>query len=420
MSNKLIHNIALNWKKYKDIYLLNYLLIIVYVIAFIVLEVEVTERLMFSTVDSVTYWLSGNEFYKFNVAGYSEIRPFLYPLIIVVVHNIFGTYGLWIMQMLFWFLAINLIFVSLKKITASRIVSFTGCFIIALNMSYYVLTFIALTEVTINFLIAILIYFTASNINRLNSLRFYHGCLFLFVTLAVIKPIFYLPTLLMLFFILPIFYFKKYKGNLLGVFKLLLIITPLLFQLTLMKVKYGSFTFSKIGPNTLSWGMLSQGVQQNNNISLDAARAIAQNFSYSQRVSYLLDNKLLYTQIYFQNLRENIKALPCFILYPNNFTQPVIVNYMIIVNTVYYYLHLIFIFPLLFCIYMAYKRKKRYGNGHLILFITTAALIYYIFLTSPVSFGEGDRLVLTALPAWVFLYSIVFASILNLIRKEFK
>ena len=34
-------------------------------------------------------------------------------------------------------------------------------------------------------------------------------------------------------------------------------------------------------------------------------------------------------------------------------------------------------------------------------------LLYYILLTNPVSFGEGDRLVLTTLPLWAIFYPCV-------------
>jgi hypothetical protein len=36
-----------------------------------------------------------------------------------------------------------------------------------------------------------------------------------------------------------------------------------------------------------------------------------------------------------------------------------------------------------------------------------ALMLYYILLTSGISFWQGDRLVLPALPLWLVLYSLI-------------
>ena len=152
-----------NLKKNVDIYLLNYLLIIIYVIVFIHLKMDIKGEIMFSTVDSRTYWWTGQEFYKFSEKGFSEMRPFLYPLIIVFIQKIFGLAGIWIMQLFFWIISINLIFLSIKRMTNNKILSFVGSLIIALNISYIVLTVHALTEAITIVLLSCLIYFVSCN-----------------------------------------------------------------------------------------------------------------------------------------------------------------------------------------------------------------------------------------------------------------
>lgn len=399
------YNIINHLKKNKDVYLLNYLLIIIYIFVFNVLKIKVNESLMFGTVtDSWTYLSASNEFYKFSELGYSNIRPFLYPLIILVVCKIFGAIGLWILQLLFWIISINLVFLSIKRITQNRTLSFVGSLIIALNVSYIVLTFHALTEATTIFLLSILIYFVSSNYTKANTLNFFHGCLLILVLLALVKPSFYLPVLFMLLIILPVFYFKKYFKKTKSIMLLTFIVIPLLFQLTIMKVKYNSFSFSLIGENTFKDFFLAQGVVQIENISWEEARLKTITMATTEQLSYLLKNKKMYTHLYFRNMKENIKALPCFLFFDKGFRKE-IVEYMTIVNSLYYYMHIIFIIPLLISIYKIYKRKDM--NHYLVLFIFPGALIYYIFLTIPISLWQGDRLVIPSLPLWVFLYALI-------------
>lgn len=406
-NNKLMnsYNIINHLKKNKDVYLLNYLLIIIYVIIFNVLKIEVNESLMFGTVtDSWTYLSAGNEFYKFAEVGYSNIRPFLYPLVILIVNKIFGAIGLWILQVLFWIISINLVFLSIKRVTQNRTLSFAGSLIIALNVSFIVLTFHALTEVTTIFLLSILIYFVSFNVTKANTLNFFHRCLLILVLLALVKPSFYLPVLFMLLIILPVFYLKKYLKKTKSILLLTFIVIPLLFQLTIMKVKYNSFSFSLIGENTFKNFFLAQGVVQIENISWEKARLKTITMATTEQLSYLLKNKEMFTQLYFRNMKENIKALPCFLFFDKGFRKE-IVQYMTIVNSLYYYMHIIFIIPLLISIYKIYKRKNM--NYYLVLLIFPGALIYYIFLTIPISLWQGDRLVIPSLPLWVFLYALI-------------
>ncbi|MDP1744457.1 MAG: hypothetical protein Q8L90_02705 [Bacteroidota bacterium] len=400
------YNIINHLKKNKDIYLLNYLSIIIYIIVFIVLKIKVSESLMFGTVtDSWTYLSASNEFYKFSEVGYSNIRPFLYPLVILVVNQIFGAIGLWILQVLFWIISINLVFLSIKRVTQNRALSFVGSLIIAMNSSYIVLTFSALTETTTIFLVSLLIYFMSFNVLKLNTLKFFHGCLLILVLLACVKPLFYSIVIFMLIIILPFFYFKKYMQTPKSLIYLALITIPLAYQLTMMKVKYNTFSFSPVVTSLLNNYFLPQGVQQSENISWEAAHMKTKNLSTSEELHYLLENKMVYTGLYFRNMKLNVKAIPWFVLFHKGSHFSEIKEYQIFVNSVCYYIHIIFIIPILISLYFVYKRKEM--NSYFFLMIVPWFLLYYIFLTIPLSLWEGDRYVVICLPIWVFLYSLI-------------
>ena len=393
------------FKKHKDIIVFNYIVVAIYIVVFNYLNVEITEKLMFSTVDSRTYWLTGFEFYKFSEKGYSEFRPFLYPLIIMLLHKVVGLYGIWLMQFFLWATSINLVFFAIQRVTNSRALSFCGGFIIAVNISFIVLTVNALTESISIFLLSLLICFLSYNTLRIKSIKTFHGCLLIVVLLTVIKPILYIYILLMLFVVLPFFYLKKYVEKPKNLFLLLLCLTPLLFQITIMKTKYNTFSISNIDSESLRAYLLAQGVQQNNSVGLAEAREITKEMETSEVLSYLMDNKMLYIRIYLQNLKNAIMSEPCFIMYPNSFYQPEVISYMKFINAFYFFMHIVFFIPVMTLVY--YSLRKKDIGFHSLPLIFVVLLTYYILLLTGFSFNEGDRHGIISLPLWLFLYTLV-------------
>lgn len=394
-----------HFKQYKDIYILNYLLIVIYYLFFSSVHLDINSGIMFTTYDSYTYRNASDEFYKFSETGFSNFRPFLYPLIINLILKPFGAIALWWMQVAFWFVSINFIFLSIKTITKSTVLSFIGALLMAINFSYFGLTMQCLTEVTTILLLSCLVYFMSTHFEQIRLLTFFHPVLFIFVLLAVLKPVFFLPVLFLLFIVLPFFYLTKYKTAPKQLITLLLILTPLLYQLTLMKVKYNTFSVSQIGNETFRNYLFAQGFQQNNSISLENARAQIKTMTDTEVNTYYFENKTTYIKIYFENLKANLNAFTSFLIGPRGFIYIGLGKYMTYVNSIYFYLHLIFIIPILTILYLSYKRKSW---NILILIGGCFCLVYYLFLTSPVSFNEGDRLIITSMPIWIFLYSVTY------------
>ena len=181
-----------------------------------------------------------------------------------------------------------------------------------------------------------------------------------------------------------------------------------------MKAKYNTFTVSNIDSDSFRAYLIAQGVQQKNTISLAEARNITKTMTTSDVLTYLFDNKMMYLQIYLQNLKNAIMSEPCFIMYPNSFYQPEVIAYMEFVNAVYSFAHLIFLIPVLVLVYNAF-RKKDIGL-HFLPLVLIALLAYYILLLTGFSFREGDRHGIISLPLWIFLYMLV----LNFYYKKLK
>lgn len=398
-------------KQYKDIALLNYIALMIYYAVFTYMGIEITDFRVFSTVDSQTYYATSLEFYKLSEGGYSEIRPFLYPLIILLSHKTVGIYGIWLVQFLGWLLSINLIYISIKRNTGSRTLGFTGSLVIAINISFIVLTTHALTESVTIFLLSVLVNILSKTISAGYTVKNFLYTFFVLILLTVTKPAFYIHALFLLFVLFPFFFLKKFIIAPKKILLLLACAIPLIFQVALMKVKYNTFTISNIDSQTFKPYLFSQGIKENNEVGIKDARGIALNMNASEVLDYLGDNKTLYLSIYLNNLKNAIHSLPCFILYENSYYQASVIGYMVFLNGIYFYLHIVFLLPLLFFLYRVYKKRNQQTYLFSVFFLTV--LLYYLLLVAGMVFGEGDRLVLIALPLWVFLYALIINEALK-------
>lgn len=374
---------------------------------------------MFSTPDSQEYLNVSNEIFNFSVTELSDKRPFLYPLLIMLSYKPMGVFGLWGLQFLFWLVSINLIYLSVKRITGNRKISLTASLIIALNLSYLALTLHGLTEVTTIFLLSLLIFFISFNIDKKHTLFFLHVCLLLVSLLTVVKPLFFIPAILVLFVILPIFYLKQYISRPQYLTWLVISIAPLFFQMTIMKAKHGSFSISNIGSTTFRAYILTQGLYKNNYSVLNKpsyyeVQKKALNLSSMEAASYILKNKTIFLNLYFNNIKENINASPTFLLFPKDFGHELFARYMKNVNRIYYYFHILFFLPVVLSIFSVLRRKE---TEWLVLMVFSSFLTYYILLSSGISFWQGDRLVISSLPIWIFLYSLVLKYIFDKEKK---
>ena len=89
---------------------------------------------------------------------------------------------------------------------------------------------------------------------------------------------------------------------------------------------------------------------------------------------------------------------------------------MTVVNTIYFLIHLLFNLPLIFTLIFAFITKERVVVNFILIL---TMLLYFILLTSGISYMQGDRLVLPSLPIWVILYiTIVYYWYDKIIKKN--
>lgn len=394
------------------LYSLNIIALVVYFTIFFNLKTSVSEEVMFSTPDSETYldvvnWMTDN------VDSESvSIRPLLYPLILMVSTKLGGVYGIWIIQAIFWLLAINFTFLTIKQITKNIFFSFLGAFLLMSNLSLIALTLHALTEVTTVFLLSMMLFLLARKIDEYRSLQFFHICLFFMVLLTLTKPAFYIPLAGILFIILPLFYFKKYLKNPKSSLKLLLIILPLIIQISIIKVKYGQATVSFIGPKTLTEYFIPQGIVEVESISFENALKKSESLSKAKQMNYIKNHTITYLSLFRYNIKNNIKGEPTFLLRPKGYESHRFAQFMQDYNDIMPKTHLIFAF-LIFPILLYLFKKK---NIPILLFLVFPFMLgaYYI-ITTGVSFWQGDRLTLSSIAIWACIYPIILFFYLKIL-----
>lgn len=395
--------------------ILSILGITIYMIVFFNLKIGVNEWIMFSTPDSLTYldvanWLSGAD------ANHGlSIRPILYPLILLVSTKIAGVYGIWISQLLMWMATLNIIFIAVRKATNNMTFAFIASLFFASNLSLIALTMHGLAEVTTAFLLASFALFLIANIDRRRELYYLHGIIIFLVFLTILKPVFFPPLLFTLIIVLPLFFLRKYLIQPTRIIILFILLIPLFIQLGIMKTNCGEFTVSRVGPITLTNYFFTKGVMRVEEKSRREALEKAGSLDRNEKINFILANKQTYYSVFIDNLKENITAKSTSLCYASAYENPGMKSYMDVLNQIYYYIHIVFLFILGFLIIIKLKVKD-YKNFILLSFLS--AIVGYYILTSGVSYLQGDRLILPAIGVWPILYTISLYMLINSIKSR--
>ena len=382
------------------------------------LKTGINPEIMYSSSDAESYMEVANWIASGKESMFVEHRPFLFPLILLILSKIGGASAIWFFQFVLWLLSINVLFKSIRTITGKIILTYFGVIILILNLTVITLTLHALTEVTSIFLLTYLLLFFLKNIIRRKELYFIHQVILLFVILTLIKPVFFLPLLFILGIITPVFYWRAYLKTPAKLMTLLLILLPLIGQITIMKVKYDSFSVSNISERTFTRYILTKGIQKIENIE-DRNEAIvkAESFSTKEKKKYFMDNIGVYNSIFWSTIEENVKAESIFLRYPAGYENHNLAKKMKSMNNNYYIIHLIFL-PLSVILFFLFLYRKKYSEA-IVLFSVYGLCAYYVFV-SGISFFQGDRLVIAVITLWIFVYLFVIHNYLKLAGSLYK
>jgi hypothetical protein len=336
-------------------------------------------RLMFTTPDTKQYravadWLFGK---SVQIPFATTLRPFLYPLLLGSIWQISDNpYVFWALQFLLWLAAINLTAIAVYRFTNRQLLLLIAFLVMTINVSTIALTFYALTETLVIFLLT-----------------------FLLGLLTLTKPIFQLPLIVFVIYVLIKNFPDPKKFSLVT-----LALLPVALQILINVNLNGLWGVSNITDYTIKAYLLPQVYLARNNIPLDDARGIVNNYDTIQTVKYLMEDPGTSFAAFSQNLGENLTgACELFGYYP----KPYIFSRW---TSIFFLAVQILFLPAM--IYLFFVKKGPLWLPILLMYFFSFIIIF----TSGISFNEGDRLVIIALPLWIVIYTCMPAALFDRIK----
>jgi hypothetical protein len=323
-------------------------------------------------------------------------RPWLYPLLLGLSRTLFGGGAesvMWVLQFLMWLGSGALIYLGLQNGTRSTILAMLGAGFFFSHPSPLILTFHGMTE-TLNILLISLFCWvlTTAMTNRI-----YYALLLVALT-TVTKPIYLLFLLLLIIYIIV-----RYKppSRWKQVAWIALLLLPIWIQLLLSTIAVGKPTLSTIGSYTFKNYLVADVYLRTEGTEWRETMKLIEDWDLQQQLSYLWGHQRATLLTVRSHLVDsNLWVGSFFTLGEGNRMKEFAFN----LNAVSAYLHLLMA-PLV--LYYLLSAKYR---GHK----ETIALLYICFvlqfLTSGISAGQDDRLLITALPLWIVAYILVLAG----------
>lgn len=329
-------------------------------------------------------------------------RPFLYPLLIGLAERAGGIYGVWLLNVALWFTALNVAAAAAYRFVKS---SWAAAFVflaLATNVSLILLTFEGLTEITVVALLAFWIYGLTHLTGRPTPAQ--AAWVFLPLTLlVVVKPEFELLLAIVAVVLVIAIFRSRAPAVAMVVFAACLV--PVAAQVALMVRFNGYFGISRIGDITLRDYFLSRlEVAIGQSANLHQARPQMEGLNNVDAVRFVLNHFGDALVVFASTLQENLLSGTNFLEgHPDT-------RFAILVTQLIYFAVLLAMIPL---VSVALWRAR---DGRLVL-MCIASL--NVFLAGGLTFAQGDRITIVALPLWLtaFVLAVKEAGRLELVRR---
>ena len=360
-------------------------------------NVDQPERFFWWANDSRSYRSAGEWLFGREVTNAIGERPWLYPLLLGLARTLFGGSAeavLWVSQFLMWLASGLFIYLAVQNGTKSPILSMIGAGIFFSHPSPLILTFHGMTESLNILLIAILCWvLTTKTKNR------YYFAILLVSLATVTKPI-YLTFLILLVIYVIMRHRQTPRLKQLGVITLLLI--PIWIQIILSTIAIGKPTLSTIGAYTFKNYLVADVHLRVEGLEWRESMKAIEDWDLPQQLTYLWDHQREAALAYRRHIIDsNLWTGSFFTLGEGNR----LAEFARTANAIAAYLHLIML-PIV----VYYLVSTKYWDSK-----ETIALLYLCFLfqilTTGISTGQEDRLIITALPLWIVTYILVYTGL---------
>lgn len=323
-------------------------------------------------------------------------RPWLYPLLLGLTRTLFGGGAestMWVIQFLMWLGSGIFIYLGLQNTTRSTVLAMLGAGFFYSHPSPLLLTFHGMTETLNILLIAAFCWILTTALEN----RLYYALL-LIALATVTKPIYLLFLILLVIYVVVR---HKQTSTLRQLGCIALLLLPIWIQLLLTTIAVGKPTLSTIGAYTFKNYLVADVYLRTEGTEWRPTMALIEDWDTRQQVTYLWDHQRMTLLTLRSHLIDsNLLTGSFYALGPGN----VLKGFSTMLNGIAAYIHVLML-PLV----LYYLLSSRYRN-----YKETIALLYVCFLlqfvTSGISAGQEDRLLITGLPLWIVAYISVLSG----------
>ncbi|HEX9098375.1 MAG TPA: hypothetical protein VF956_02680 [Candidatus Dormibacteraeota bacterium] len=361
---------------------------------------------LFSSPDSLGYRDVGNWLFGAIPNPVESLhRPFLYPLLLGAASRIGGDAAIWTLNLLLWLGTVNVTAAATWRMTGRPLFGAIVFLLLATNVSLIVLSFQALTELTVAFLEAIWILGLALSTLPPSRPRDIAMLLLPISLLTVVKPAYQIELLVGLV-LLAIVIWRLQRGRAAAAVVVAACCIPIAFQLGLNATANHVFNLSSTGDAEVRGYYVSQVYASINGLPDDlvAARTVVYGWSNSQLVSFLMDHPGPAVGTLVSNLHSNLASGSNFI---DSGKTPLLAAAVRDTNRAFLRVHLIFLPVVAVAIWL--RRDVR--------LVLLYAFAVVVILVPSLIFDQGDRYIEMALPLWAAAYALAVSDLLSLIRS---
>jgi hypothetical protein len=362
---------------------------------------------LFSSPDSLGYRDVGNWLFGAIPNPVESLhRPFLYPLLLGAALRIGGDPTIWILNLLLWLGTVNVTAAAIWRMTGRPLLGAIVFLVLATNVSLIVLSFQALTELTVAFLESIWILGLALSALPPSRPRDIAVLLLPISLLTVVKPAYQIELLVALL-LLAIIIRRLPRGRALAAAVVAACCIPIAFQLGLNAAANHVVSLSSTGDAEVRGYYVSQVYASINGLPDDLveARKVVYGWSNGQVVSFLVDHPRPAIGTLVSNLHSNLTSSSNFI---DPGKTPLLAAAVRDTNRASLRLHLIFLPVVALAIWL--RRDVR--------LVLLYAFALVLILVPSLIFDQGDRYIEMALPLWAAAYALAVSELLPVIFRS--